>query len=372
MKHVPFTTRHYPSKKHHCKTNSSSSTTPSFCTICGLYINTSTIPQPFSSVRPHNYPHIEIQTCRPLSIFKTMVKKSLKNRFYNKNAFHKDFRNHLVKWIKGISTKLDFCSSTLHLAVALLDAILTKYILEEEQVRILTFMVLYSAAKIEDNDKKLPTLKSVVNLFEGEFTIENFKTCELTILKAMSFNLNIVTPFKFVAFMIYRGAIFKEDFKSKDQKIILEFVKEGFSYFTDILLEASLMNYSLNEFSSLVIACCIIALARKFINCNEIWPVQLKSLTNIDFSDLSTGLVLLEATAVKNMGERLKTFNIKYWREKCLIGDCEVKEKVIPENTVCYKENESLFVNKRVRLKSEDLSSTLDKLSPAERKISFS
>lgn len=301
-----------------------------------------------------------------------MVKNSLSNRFFSKNAFHKNFRNQLVEWIKGISDKLGFCLSTLHLAITLLDTILTRYSVEEEQVRVLTFMVLFTAAKIEDSDKKLPTLNSVVELFDGEFTVEDFKSCELTILKAMNYSLNIVTPYKFVAFLIYRGSIFKEDFKFKGKKINLEFIKEGFGYFTDNLLEASLMSYCLNEFSSLVVGCCVIALARQYIGCQEIWPVQLKKLTNISFSDLKRGIVLLETIAVKTLGEKLNRFDIKYWREKCLIGDCETNEKAFLEENVGYKENEGFFVNKRDRLKSEDLLSTVDRMSSVGRKISFS
>lgn len=360
----------FNSNPHSCQASKTVHGPLLFCALCGLYLPCSSTNRIIKTFRSPLLPATEVMSCNPNQELLNMTLKQQKNRYFNPNAFHLSFRNQLVEWISGISKKLEFNSPTIHLAVAILDTIMSQYSVQENQVRILTFMSLYMAAKMEDHEDKLPTLESVSELFEYEFSVEDFINCERTIFTIVGYNLNLQTPYKFVSFFLFRGVLFDADFKFKEENPKITLITDNLERLCQLFLKASLMCYQVNRFTSLAVACCVIALARKYLDVAEIWPKHLERLAKCSFDSLKDCFSILENYALKHFEEELKKYFVFNHDKKEISANFKTKEKLdsfedsFSENLMKYKQ--------RDRLKSEDFFGNREGISPIERKISFS
>ena len=358
------------SNKHVCHPSKSLQGPLLFCATCGLYMPSSTYNTTIKALRSSHLPSIEPMNCNPNKELLNMTLKQQKNRYYNPNAFHSSFRNQLVEWISGISKKLEFNTPTIHLAVAILDTIMSQYSVQENQVRILTFMSLYMSAKMEDHEDKLPTLESVAELFEYEFSVDDFINCERTIFAILDYNLNLQTPYKFVSFFLFRGILFDADFKFKVDRFEPSSITNHLEHLCQLFLKANLMCYRVNRFTSLAVACCVIALARKYLDVEEIWPKHLELLAKCSFDSLKDCFSILENYALEHFKDELKQYFVFSHDKKELSANFQTREKL---DSLEDSFEESLEKCKqRNRLKSEDFFGEKKGPSPIERKISFS
>ena len=355
-------------KNSQMKDHKNAKTVSKFCSICGLY-KPSGFAEDLVVYRPSQFPKTEIFRLNPQTILKEMISKQHKNRCFNTDPNHADFRGQLVKWLIGISDKLDFNKDALHLSISILDSILSVFAIQEDQVKVFTFVSLYMAAKMEEKKHKLPTLDSVIELFEDEFSADEFKYYETVVLVSLNFDLNIITPFKFVSYFCYRGALFNTDFEFKIKPGQVELIKEGFSHFCEVFLKACLMSYETNRYSPLIVGCSVIACARKYLNCKKVWPVILQELTGVDETRLKGCSEILERSGLKHfeddLDEFFTVFNRRDFNSRGLLcqmnNDCSINE-----GDKCFDRT------KRARFISEDNISTTHEFSPDIRSISFS
>ncbi len=356
-------------KYHHMCTPYDVESISAFCTICGLYMPSDRV-KGLVAYRPNRFPQNETFRSNPQTILSDMISKQHKSRCFNKDALHVKYRPSLVKWLIGISYKLDFKQDTLHLSISILDAILSVFTVPENHVQMLTFIALYMAAKMEEKKHKLPSLDSVVDLFEGDFSIDEFKHCETVVLSSLAFDLNIVSPIKFVSYFSYRGSLFNNDFEFKIKYEQVETIKEGFSHFCEVFLKASLMSYELVRFSPLIVGCSVIALARKYLSCIQIWPSHLEDLTSVNKNRFQDCLSILEQCALNNFEDELDEFfsvfnrkiPLRNKRRSCsLSDDCSINGS-----------GKGVYGKGRMRFSSEDNISTINEFSPNTRSISFS
>ena len=64
------------------------------------------------------------------------------------------------------------------------------------------------AAKMEENDVKIPIIDHIITKLNGKFTKDEFISCECTVFsKILKFNANIVTSYDFVSEFLYRGIL---------------------------------------------------------------------------------------------------------------------------------------------------------------------
>lgn len=315
-----------------------------FCGVCGIFTTPSAV-----GLRPTHLPFKDPTTHSCLILFGNMKSKQHKNRLYNQKAFHLSFRSNVVEWLAGLKEKLGFTTATLHLSVAITDFVFAQFAVEGKQIKALAFMSLYIAAKLEEKDEKLPTLDSVVNLFRGEFNRNELAVCETTLFKITGYQLNLQTPYRFVEFLIFRGVVFDSDVtKEGDVKGLVE----GMDFFLKALLEISLMSYDLNRFSSLLVACSIIALARKRLGLLILWPSPLEKLTGLEFKAFEEILFFLENFAKTNF-ERNLSFGVKERGNK---KECVFEQKTRDGLTVSGSsgydlEKRSVSIEKELRRK---------------------
>lgn len=287
-----------------CFTEESSINNNKFCLVCGLLI-IKTENGRDQSYRPSNFHFKNPFRFLSNSILEKMVARQGKNRYFNKKAFHLSFRPKLIEWLTGISVKLNFNRATTHLAISIVDVVLSLYEVKEKQIKLITFISLYMAAKMEDKDTSLPSLESVTELFDFEFDQEDFENCEKMIFKILNYNLNIQSPIKFTTFFVYRGVVFDSDLPKNMCESNVDSLMTGFNYFLEVYLDASVMCYDMYRFTSIAVAAAIIACARRASGLKACWNKRLDSLTLINWESIEECVILLEKFTVANFANEL-------------------------------------------------------------------
>lgn len=68
----------------------------------------------------------------------------------------------MLNFIKYLVRKLNYSKKTLHFSVAYMDAIFSLVEVSPEETKLICFICIYLAAKMEENDKKIPFIKLVL------------------------------------------------------------------------------------------------------------------------------------------------------------------------------------------------------------------
>lgn len=69
------------------------------------------------------------------------------NRYYNHNPEHLHFRTGAVRWLRRLNARLKCSELTWHLAVAIFDSLFSRCSVLKEQLKLVTFVSFYLAAK---------------------------------------------------------------------------------------------------------------------------------------------------------------------------------------------------------------------------------
>lgn len=292
-------------RSHKCSCIDSNTKSCYFCKDCGLLIKETLFTQK-KAYRPEHYNFPNPYRLDQSSILTNMIRKQDRNRFFNPKCYHLQFRLKLVNWLKENTIRFKFQKTTFHLACCIIDTVFSLFEVDEKRIKLITFMSLYIAVKVEDKDKRLPSLERVTELFDFEFKIEEFEKCEKRILKILNYNLNIQIPLKFVSYFMYRGVIYEDDFEEDKELPCADGLMEKLVYYTDIFVEASLMNYDLYEFTPQAIAAAVIACSRKQMGIRQIWNEQLENLTRMKWVSIEDCVDLLEETAFEFYPEKLE------------------------------------------------------------------
>lgn len=106
---------------------------------------------------------------------------------FNTYAYHLSARTELINWMHQLSDKLEYSAKTFHLATYLFDGLLSLYEIPFLALRLVTYLALHLSAKLEESTEKIPSLKSVVKLFNHEFTLQEMANTETMIFSAFGY-----------------------------------------------------------------------------------------------------------------------------------------------------------------------------------------
>lgn len=225
-------------------------------------------------------------------MLQAMIGTQANNRYFNQNAPHIKYRETVVRWLIDTVRKLNYKQSTMHSAIAFFDAISSLSLVNLEQVKLVAFVCMYLAAKIEQKHGDIPTIADCLSLFENQFSRKDFETCEALVFKMLKYRLNIVTPFHFLSFFLTQELLFEEDFDCGglvDQaKLSKRFAKECLQ-----LLEKSLLDYDFYRYTSLAVSAGIIAAVRNRFNLKAAWNKSLEELTLVSYDSIGSCMFTL-------------------------------------------------------------------------------
>ena len=220
-------------------------------------------------------------------ILSEMIKKQESNRLYNPQAQYTKYRSELLGFVKYIQGRLEYSQRTYYLGVSILDNLLSQYNIEKGQLKLVCFMALHMAAKMEESYEKIPELGLIAKLFEDKFEIQDIKDWEVSLSKSVGHNFNIRTPYTFIEFFLSKGIVNDQDVNSQDINEIEEEINK-FEGLVMSFLQICTNNYEFYKFDPLTIAASAIVCAKKVAGYEKYWSRDLEQLTTMKLQDLET------------------------------------------------------------------------------------
>lgn len=101
---------------------------------------------------------------------KTSPQKLNQNRYFNEKPSHEGLRLQMVDWIKFICQKLSYQKKTLHFSISYMDAIFSLCKIKHQEFKLICFICIYIAAKLEERDKNIPYISVILKQFNDNFT----------------------------------------------------------------------------------------------------------------------------------------------------------------------------------------------------------
>lgn len=283
--------------KHKCITLNQANSRCSFCRNCGIHM--SKMSPNTKYYRSSKYNVVYLYRMDGNLVLPELIKKQSQNRIYNPNSNHLSYRAELIAFIEEIALKLDYSEATYHLAISMIDALLSMYTIDEKQIKMVCFMALNIAAKMYENNKKIPELTAIAQLFENQFDIEEIATCEIMFSKVLGYNIRIKTPETFVQHFLSVGVVNEEDIGQLPSDLIEEKMCQ-FDKLVSFFLQTSVNHYAFYSFTSIAVATAAIACARKLMGFTNVWTDELENLTSISMDSIEMCTKMLYEAAEEN------------------------------------------------------------------------
>lgn len=288
---------------HKCTPKISSHTKCHFCVQCGIYMSKTAKTKYHRSQRFNCADPYRLDTD---AILLEMVRKQSCNRYYNGKACHLPYRSDMIGFIEELAGKLQYQESTFHLAVALMDGLLSQHTVEKRMIRLVSFMSIYLAAKLHESSEKIPDNKNISKLFDDKYTAAEIRHCENVFFKVLQYKINLKTPYTFIEYFLSKGVLSDKDLKktrpNRRSVKVIEF-EALVAHFTTIALK----DYGFYKYTPIAVAASAIACARSLMNFDATWTDELEELTRVPFEaiDSCSGALLNSAIgAGQNMSKK--------------------------------------------------------------------
>lgn len=270
-------------KVHKCISQYSSLSSAVFCTQCGVFMSRSKNASKF--YRSEKYNLVEPFRLDGNLLLSEMVKKQHINRIYKPQAHFIKYRIELLGFMRYLIDRLQYSQCTFYLGVGILDTVLSQFKVGNDKLKLVCFMALHMAAKMEESSDKIPELSIIVKLFENLFNFEEMQEWEINILRSLGYNMYLKTPFTFIEYFLSRGVVNKSEL----QREVASELEEEINKFENKIMqitELSAKDYYFNSFSPVVVASAIIACARKAMRFPTDWSADLTILTGQKLEDI--------------------------------------------------------------------------------------
>ena len=248
-----------------------------------------------SPLRSPKYDQEDVHGFNSDFAFKLLLQKQTKNRFFNPQAHHVAYRTKVISWMANLVKKFEYNESTFHFAVGYFDAVLSLYTVTLKQIKLISYICLYIAAKMEERDGKIPSIDEAFKLFDNEFSSNEIINCEKLVFKILDYQLNIKTPYTFTTFFLSKGILLQSELplvmQSGEQQ---QFVEKMETLINELICK-SLNNYAFYRYSSIAIAASAVALARQQMGISCVWSEGLQNLTMLSWESINECFALLES-----------------------------------------------------------------------------
>lgn len=194
---------------------------------------------------------------------------------YNPLAYHLALRPELIEWLKGLSSQLQFNDITYYLSIRLLDSLLSYFDVPDHLIKLATYLALHLAAKLHEEPVKIPSFRSVIDLFGYEFTMDDLTGFETHFFTALDYYVNRKTVYTEVQKLLDAGAIFCSDFGISDTSESIQRKIRTFNVCIRKLLASYPLVYELYRFETALVALTMISAARKRAGLTKL-PLDLK------------------------------------------------------------------------------------------------
>lgn len=247
-----------------------------------------------SPLRSPKYEEEDVHGFNSDFAFQQLLQKQTKNRYFNPQAHHIGYRAKVISWMANLVRKFAYSDSTFHFAVGYFDAVLSLYTVTLKQVKLISYICLYIAAKMEERDGKVPSIEEAFKLFDNEFSSAEIINCEKLVFKILDYQLNIKTPYAFATFFLSRGVLLPSELPAGlHAEARTDFLDKLERLINDLVCQ-SVNNYAFYRYSSVAIAASAVALARRMMGLSCAWSDTLENLTMLNWQSINECFTLLE------------------------------------------------------------------------------
>lgn len=229
-------------------------------------------------------------------VHEEMKKKELTQRYHIPYNFQRgtkldtirQCRQQLIEWMDQVGTSYTLCNTTIHVAVAILDRILSEMDISKPMLQLVASSCILIAAKTEELDEKVPTINQINYCTDNTYTHELIKQMEALILNKILWNINILTPMHFLGLYI-NNTLFKDE-------LILDYpigdtydrVRNDVANFSEFFVDLCLQDFNFLGYKPSVIAASSVAITRRMLKITPIWSSQLMMRTNLKYENISS------------------------------------------------------------------------------------
>ncbi|XP_046990687.1 cyclin-J isoform X1 [Schistocerca americana] len=202
------------------------------------------------------------------------------------------YRSHLVKWICNIAEGLKLSSTTVHLAIYILDIFMDNHSIALESLNLLTLVSVLLAAKFEERDINVPKVSDMNALIESPYPVAEFLAMEFMTLQFLKWSLVHPTAAHFAEFYVVH-IISPADFSSDNHFETYKDLQHAAHHYMKEFLDYSLQDPGFHLFNPSLVAGSCIALARIRLRLSEKWTPGLLEVTQYRLSDLKPCMELI-------------------------------------------------------------------------------
>ena len=211
--------------------------------------------------------------------FYKLERRQTTSRFYNEAfRFSRERHQIFLDLVLPLSSDLGVMVNTFCLSLAVFDSILSKFTIPKKSLLKVGISCFLIAIKIREAKRVYKKAFRLIRYIEN-LDKKNLAKVERSILLNLNFDMNLVLPIDFLHFFVDRPEILESEgmgiLEKQKRKLIL--VKT-----VGILNTSVLLHYHTNKFTSLVVAICILMIAREKAGFPVAWPAHLRKMTGYD------------------------------------------------------------------------------------------
>lgn len=268
---------------HKCVSRESTESACRFCTLCGVHMSSAKNGPVYH--RAEQYRLVDLYRLDANIILRQMVAKQAVNRHYSPRAKYIKSRAELLDFLEYLAEKLEYSQTTYYLGVAVLDAVLSQFAVHRKQIKLICFMSLQLAAKMEESNSRVPEVSTVRSLFHDKYDDEEINSCEEMISVMLNHSFGIKTPFSFVEHFLSKGVVSSNDIGNVSAKAVTDRVN---SYERAVVrfLDVSVYDYGFYAYNALTVAAASLLCARRLEKFECEWPEELAKLTGVSYENV--------------------------------------------------------------------------------------
>ncbi|XP_026292509.1 cyclin-J isoform X2 [Frankliniella occidentalis] len=193
-------------------------------------------------------------------------------------------RSYLVGWIRTRAEKFMFCTSTVHLAIYILDIFMDNFNIELDRLHLVALVCLQVASKYEERDVRIPKASQFNSVVNNRYQLAEFRDLEVMLLSFLGWKLNLPTAAHFAEYYSL-FAVSKKDWCQTEFLSYETFWQEAQRAVKDYL-DLALLDICMMQFLPSIVACACVLLARQQLRLIK-WTEELQIITKYQCEDLT-------------------------------------------------------------------------------------
>ncbi|KAL9884383.1 G2/mitotic-specific cyclin-B3-like isoform 1-T2 [Glossina fuscipes fuscipes] len=208
----------------------------------------------------------------------------------------KNMRAILVDWMVGAQETMAFNDGSLHLAVKIVDLFLCKVVINKDKLQLLGATALFIACKFDN--RTIPLIGELVYVCGDNYKYDDFIRMEISILRAIDFDLGIPLAYEFLRRYSYCGRV------AATTLTLARYI-----------LEISLTYYDTVTFSDSKMAAAALFIALRMFGVDQGWNITLKYYSGYKLTDFVEIITVINGILHRKPKSNLNNVREKYISE---------------------------------------------------------